>query len=74
MGSVFLVYRMPLVGMVIHPILCVQRDSRCHLLPEFSEILAVILGIPGVIIDITAVKMAKKKISLLAQYMVSCSR
>ena len=47
------------------------------LLPEFPETLVMILdvmNIPGMILGITAVKMAKKKISIPAEHAVSGSR
>ena len=47
------------------------------LLPEFPETPVMILGvmnIPGMILGITAVKMAKKKISIPAEHAVSGSR
>lgn len=66
-GSVFLVYCMPLVGMAYIQFYVFSGVSGYDLLPDFSETLMMILGlmsIPGVIVGIAAVKMAKKKISL----------
>ena len=67
MGSVFMVYSMPLVGMAYIQFYVFSGVSGYNLLPEFSETLMMILGvmsIPGVILGIAAVKMAKMKISI----------
>jgi hypothetical protein len=51
--------------------------SGYDLLPEFSEafvMILIVMSIPGMILGITAVKMAKKKISIPAEYAVSGSR
>ena len=66
-GAVFLVYSMPLVGMAYIQFYVFSGVSGYSLLPEFAETLAMILGImciPGAIMGILAVKIAKKKISL----------
>ena len=76
-GSVFLVYSMPLVGMAYIQFYVFSGVSGYDLLPEFSETLMMILGlmsIPGVIFGIVAVKMAKTKISLPVESTVSGSR
>ena len=64
-GAVSLVYSMPLVGMAYIQFYVFSGVSGYTLLPEFAETLAMILGImsiPGAIIGIIAVKVAKKKI------------
>ena len=64
-GAVFLVYSMPLVGMAYIQFYVFSGVSGYYLLPEFSETLLMILGlmsIPGAIMGILAVKLAKKKI------------
>jgi hypothetical protein len=51
--------------------------SDYDLLPEFSETIVMILcvmSISGVVLGITVVKMAKKKIGITAEYAVSGSR
>jgi hypothetical protein len=66
-GAAFLVYSMPLVGMAYIQFYIFSGISGYSLLPEFSETLAMILGlmgIPGAIMGIIAVKLAKKKISI----------
>ena len=66
-GSVFLVYSMPLIGMAFIQFYVFSGVSGYDLLPEFSETLAMILGImsiPGAIMGIIAVKMAKRKITI----------
>jgi len=66
-GAVFLLYSMPLVGMAYIQFYIFSGVSGYSLLPEFAETLAMILGImciPGAIMGILAVKIAKKKISL----------
>jgi hypothetical protein len=74
MGSVFLAYCMPLVGMTFIQFYVFSGVSGYDLLPEFSETLVLILGlmsIPGVIFGIAAVKVAKKKIFIPAEHAVS---
>ena len=64
-GAVSLVYNMPLVGMAYIQFYVFSGVSGYTLLPEFAETLAMILGImsiPGAIMGIIAVKVAKKKI------------
>ena len=66
-GSVFLVYSMPLVGMAYIQFYVFSGVSGYSLLPEFAETLAMILAImciPGAVMGILAVKIAKKKITL----------
>ncbi|QLH04595.1 hypothetical protein C5F49_04160 [Nitrosopumilus oxyclinae] len=66
-GAVFLVYSMPLVGMSFIQFYVFNGVSGYTLLPEFAETLAINLGfmaIPGAIMGIIAVKVAKKKISI----------
>ncbi|MBL7015027.1 MAG: hypothetical protein ISR81_04770 [Nitrosopumilus sp.] len=66
-GAVFLVYSMPLVGMAYIQFYVFSGVSGYTLLPEFSETLAMVLGlmgIPGAIMGIIAVKIAKKKITI----------
>ena len=66
-GAVFLVYSMPLVGMAYIQFYVFNGVSGYTLLPEFAETLAMNLGfmaIPGAIMGIIAVKVAKKKISI----------
>lgn len=66
-GSMFLVYSMPLIGMSYIQFYVFSGVSGYELLPEFSETLGMILGImciPGAIIGIVAVKIAKKRISI----------
>lgn len=66
-GAVFLVYSMPLVGMAYIQFYVFNGVSGYTLLPEFAETLAINLGfmaIPGAIMGIIAVKVAKKKISI----------
>ena len=63
-GAVFLVYSMPLVGMAYIQFYVFSGVSGYYLLPEFSETLLMILGlmsIPGAIMGILAVKLAKKE-------------
>ncbi len=66
-GAIFLVFSMPLVGMAYIQFYVFSGVSGYTLLPEFSETLAMILGlmaIPGAIMGIVAVKLARKKISI----------
>ena len=67
MGSVFLVYSMPLIGMAYIQFYVFSGVSGYGLLPDFSQTLVMILAmmsVPGAIVGILAVVMAKKKISL----------
>ena len=66
-GSVFLIFSMPLIGMSFIQFYVFSGVSGYDLLPEFSETLAMILGImciPGAIVGWASVKVAKKKISV----------
>ena len=66
-GAVFIVNSMPLVGMAFIQFYVFNEVSGYSLLPEFSDTLAMIfgvIGIPGAIIGIIAVRLAKKKISI----------
>ncbi|MCV0400722.1 MAG: hypothetical protein K5777_01885 [Nitrosopumilus sp.] len=66
-GAIFLVYSMPLVGMAYIQFYIFSGISGYTLLPEFSETLAIILGImsiPSGIMGVIAVKVARKKISV----------
>lgn len=66
-GSVFLVFSMPLIGMTFIQLYVFSGVSGYELLPEFSDTLMMILGvmsIPGAIMGWIAVKLAKKKISI----------
>ena len=66
-GSTFLAYSMPLVGMAYIQFYVFSGVSGYNLLPEFSETLGMILGvmsIPGTIMGVIAVKIAKKKINI----------
>ena len=65
-GGVSMIYSMPLVGMAYIQFYVFSGVSGYSLLPEFSEILGMILGlmsIPGAVMGIIAIKVAKKKIS-----------
>ena len=67
MGSVFLVYSMPLIGMAYIQFYVFTGVSGYDLLPEFSETLLVILGImsiPGAIMGWLSTSLARKKISV----------
>ena len=67
MGSVFLVYSMPLIGMAYIQFYVFTGVSGYNLLPEFSETLLVILGImsiPGAIMGWLSTSLARKKISV----------
>jgi len=69
-GAISLVYSMPLVGMAYIQFYVFSGVSGYSLLPEFTETLAmilVIMSIPGAIIGILAVKIAKKKITIHAE-------
>ena len=73
-GSLFLIYAMPLVGMAYIQFYVFSGVTGYGLLPEFSEtlaIIAVIMSAPGVILGVIAVAIAKKKISLPAVSAVS---
>ncbi|MBT8172524.1 MAG: hypothetical protein KJN83_00495, partial [Nitrosopumilus sp.] len=66
-GSVFLIFSMPLIGMAFIQFYVFSGVSGYDLLPEFSETLGIILGvmsIPGTIVGWLSVKVAKKKISI----------
>jgi len=66
-GAVFLVYSMPLVGMAYIQFYVFSGVSGYYLLPEFSGTLVMILGImsiPGAIMGIIAIKIARKKIPI----------
>ena len=66
-GSVFLVFCMPLIGMTFIQLYVFSGVSGYELLPEFSDTLMMILGIvsiPGAIMGWIAVKLAKRKISI----------
>ncbi|MGY5149262.1 MAG: hypothetical protein ACW9W3_04290 [Candidatus Nitrosopumilus sp. bin_68KS] len=66
-GSVFLVFSMPLIGMAYIQFYIFNDASGYDLLPEFSETLGMILGImsiPGAIMGWFAIKVAKKKIPI----------
>lgn len=66
-GSVFLVFSMPLIGMTFIQLYVFSGVSGYELLPEFSDTLMMILGIvsiPGAIMGWIAVKLAKSKISI----------
>ncbi|MBT8242926.1 MAG: hypothetical protein HKP34_04370 [Nitrosopumilus sp.] len=66
-GAIFLVFSMPLVGMAYIQFYVFSGVSGYTLLPEFSETLAMILAvmsIPGGIMGILAVKLARKKIPI----------
>lgn len=69
-GAIFLVYSMPLVGMAYIQFYVFSGVSGYNLLPEFSETLLMILGvmsIPGAIMGIIAVRIAKKKITITVE-------
>lgn len=66
-GSVFLVFSMPLIGMTFIQFYVFSGVSGYELLPEFSDTLLMILGImsiPGAIIGWISVRFAKRKISI----------
>ena len=66
MGSVFLVYSMPLIGMAYIQFYVFTGVSGYELLPEFSGTLLGILGImaiPGAVMGWVSTSLAKKKIS-----------
>lgn len=67
LGAVFLAYSMPLVGMAYIQFYIFSGVSGYNLLPEFSETLGMILGImsiPGIILGVLAVRIAKKRINI----------
>ena len=67
MGSVFLVYSMPLIGMTYIQFYVFTGVSGYDLLPEFSETLLGILGImaiPGAVMGWISTSLARKKISV----------
>ncbi len=64
-GAISLVYSMPLVGMAYIQFYVFSGVSGYSLFPEFTETLAMILGIMiilGAVMGIIAVKVTKKKI------------
>jgi len=66
-GSVFLIFSMPLIGITLIQFYIFSGVSGYNLLSEFSETLAMILGIviiPGTIMGWISVNIAKKKITL----------
>ncbi|WP_246281977.1 hypothetical protein [Nitrosopumilus ureiphilus] len=66
-GSVFLIFSMPLIGMAYIQFYIFSGVSGYNLLPEFSETLGIILGvmsIPGAMMGWISVRIAKKKISI----------
>ena len=66
-GSVFLVYSMPLIGMAYIQFYIFSGVSGYDLLPDFAETLGMILGvtaIPGGVIGWFAIRIAKKRISI----------
>ena len=66
-GATTLMCSMPLIGMAFIQFYIFNDVSGYYLLPEFSETLAIVLGImsiPSAIIGIIAVKIAKKKIQI----------
>ena len=72
-GSVFLVYSMPLIGMVYIQFYVFTGVSGYELLPEFSGTLLGILGImviPGAIMGWVSTSLAKKKISTLIESVI----
>ncbi|MFQ5496534.1 MAG: hypothetical protein ACE5DU_01465 [Nitrosopumilus sp.] len=72
-GSVFVIFSMPLIGMTYIQFYVFSDVSGYELLPEFSETLAVILGImaiPGAIMGSIAVRTGKKKISIPVESVV----
>ena len=66
-GSIFLVYSMPLIGMTYIQFYVFTGVSGYELLPEFSETLLMILGImaiPGAVMGWLSTSLARKKISV----------
>ena len=73
MGSVFLVYSMPLIGMTYIQFYVFTGVSGYELLPEFSGTLLGILGImaiPGAVMGWLSTSLAKKKISTLIESVI----
>ena len=67
MGSIFLVYSMPLIGMAYIQFYVFTGVSGYDLLPEFSETLLMIFGamaIPGAVMGWVSTRLARKKISV----------
>lgn len=66
-GSVFLIFSMPLIGMTFIQFYIFSGVSGYNLLPGFTDTLLVILGamsIPGAIVGVISVRFAKRKISI----------
>jgi hypothetical protein len=66
-GSVFLIFSMPLIGMTFIQFYIFSGVSGYELLPEFADTLLVMLGamsIPGAIVGVISIRFAKKKISI----------
>ena len=66
-GAITLVCSMPLIGMAYIQFYIFNEVSGYYLLPEFSETLAIMLGImsvPSAVVGIIAVRVAKKKINI----------
>ena len=66
-GSVFLIFSMPLIGMTFIQFYIFSGVSGYELLPEFSDTLLMILGamsIPGAIVGLISIRFAKRKISI----------
>ena len=73
MGSIFLVYSMPLIGMTYVQFYVFTGVSGYELLPEFSETLWGILAamtIPGAIMGWLSTSLARKKISVPVESVV----
>ncbi len=69
-GAITLLCSMPLVGMAYIQFYIFNEVSGYYLLPEFSETLAIVLGItaiPSAVMGVIAVKLAKKKIPISAK-------
>ncbi|BDQ30371.1 hypothetical protein NZNM25_09870 [Nitrosopumilus zosterae] len=69
-GSMFLVFSMPLIGMAYIQFHIFNGVSGYELLPDFADTLGMILGImsiPGAIMGWVAVKFAKRKIAIPAE-------
>ena len=66
-GSIFLIYSMPLIGMTYIQFYVFTGVSGYDLLPEFSETLLMITGImmiPGVVMGWISTSLARKKIAV----------
>ena len=66
-GSVFVVYSLPLIGMAYIQFYVFSGVSGYDLLPEFTETIILILGImsiPGFVMGWISIKFAKKKITI----------